>query len=72
METRYKYLIFVERENPKGKTKIFECRNISTQTVLGIIKWYGAWRQYCYFPEVQAVYSAGCLDDISDFIKHLK
>ncbi|MCE5227911.1 MAG: hypothetical protein LLG05_18885 [Porphyromonadaceae bacterium] len=72
MKLEYQYLSFIEVSNPKGKTRIFECRNKNSQTVLGMVKWYGAWRQYCYSPTVQAVYSAGCLDDMSDFIKQLK
>jgi hypothetical protein len=72
MQTEYQYLVFIEKENRTGKTAIFECRNKKSQTVLGLIKWYGAWRQYCYFPVVQAVYSDGCLDDISNFINQLK
>lgn len=72
MKTEYQYLIFVEVDNPNKKTKIFECRNKNSQTVLGLVKWHGAWRQYCYFPTVRAVYSAGCLDDMSEFIKQLK
>jgi hypothetical protein len=71
MQTDYQYLVFVEVENPGGKTQIYECRNKRSQTVLGIVKWYSTWRQYCYFPMVQAVYSAGCLNDIAGFIKQL-
>ena len=72
MKTVYMYLVFVQIENPGKKTSIWECRNKNSQTVLGLIKWYVSWRQYCYFPVVQAVYSAGCLDDISQFINQLK
>ena len=71
MQTEYQYLVFVEVENLTGKTQIYECRNKRSQTVLGIVKWHSAWRQYCYFPMVQAVYSAGCLNDIAGFIKQL-
>ncbi len=71
IKTDYKYLIFVQAPNPGRKTSVWECRNKKSQTVLGHVKWYGAWRQYCYFPMVQAVYNAGCLDDIADFIRQL-
>ena len=38
---------------------------------LGIVKWYGPWRRYCYFPHGIEIYSAGCLADIQDFINQL-
>jgi len=69
----YKYLRFVEKPRPpERKTEIYSCRNKRTDTELGVIRWHGPWRQYCYFPTVQAVYSAGCLQDITDFIGGLK
>jgi hypothetical protein len=73
VKTDYQYLVFVKRENPTGKTFIFECKNKRSNTCLGIVRWYGSWRQYCYLPEMflGAVYSSGCLDDISNFVKQL-
>lgn len=66
----YKYIRFVKTEPKKPrKTSIWSCRNKSAEFELGIIEWYRGWRQYCYFPSITGVYSAGCLDDISDFIK---
>jgi len=66
----YKYLYFVKLAS-NTKTSVWSCQNKSSGTKLGIVKWYGAWRQYCYCPSCNllGVYSAGCLDDISDFIK---
>ena len=72
LKTDYQYLIFVEVPNPGRKTSVWECRNKNSQTVLGTVSWYGPWRQYCYFPSIQAVYSAGCLQDITHFINQLK
>jgi len=70
MKTIYKYIFFtLEAENPK--TKVWAVRNKGSQDKLGIIQWYGPWRQYCYFPCVQAVYSIGCLRDIIDFIESI-
>ena len=70
MKTDYKYLKF-EKTPFEGKTSKWNCITKSSETILGTIKWYGAWRQYCYFPVCEAVYSAGCLKDISDFIEQL-
>jgi len=70
METKYQYIRVVKiADNPK--TSVWSCCNKHSGDELGIIKWYGPWRQYCYFPTTQAVYSKGCLDDIGDFISRL-
>lgn len=70
MKTEYEYLQF-DQQVKGGKTSVWACRNKRQGEVLGHVQWYGAWRQYCYFPSVQAVYSEGCLNDIADFIKQL-
>lgn len=71
MDKRYEFIHFVEIDQ-KPKTKVFSCRNNKSCEELGVIKWYPSWRQYCFFPTVQAVYSAGCLRDIECFISELK
>ena len=72
MKIEYEYLRFVEKPRPAGrKTGIYSCRNLKSDTELGLVRWHGPWRQYCYFPIGQAIYSAGCLQDIADFISRL-
>lgn len=67
--SEYKYIRFVEVNPSKPiKTSVWSCRSRSSDCEIGIVKWYGAWRAYCYYTG-DSVYSAGCLDDISDFIK---
>ena len=66
----FKYISFKKIED-KAKTSVWSCRNNKSGSELGVVKWYGPWRQYCYFPTVQAVYSAGCLEDIKVFIKQV-
>ena len=70
MKTEYEYLLFTEQP-ALGKTTKWNCQNKRSGTVLGGIHWEGGWRQYCYYPTVAAVYSAGCLLDIANFIKQL-
>lgn len=62
------YIRFTELQTA-GKTQTWFVENKKHGDELGLIKWHGAWRQYCYFPSVHAVYSAGCLEDITKFIK---
>lgn len=70
MRLRYNYVHFVEVVK-KAKTSVWTCRNNRTGGELGRIRWYGPWRQYCYFPVTQAVYSKGCLADIAAFLKEV-
>ena len=70
MKTEYKYIHFVKvKGNPK--TSIWICRNNKSNTDLGEVKWYGQWRQYCYFPDGMSVYNIDCLKDIIDFVNQL-
>ncbi len=71
MVLKYKYIYF-ELVEEKLKTKVYSCRNNKSNIELGVIKWHPSWRQYCYFPTVQAVYSNDCLLNIIDFINQLK
>ena len=36
--------------------------------VLGSIKWFGAWRQYAFFPKPETTFNIDCLRDIAAFI----
>ena len=70
MKTEYQYIHFIKKAE-KPKTSIWSCRNNRSDNELGEIKWYSAWRQYCYFPTVQAIYNVGCLENINHFISQL-
>jgi len=41
------------------------------EKILGIIKWYGPWRQYVLFPSDCTLWSHGCLQEVMSFIKGL-
>jgi len=71
LKTQYQFINFVKIPST-GITSKWSCANNRSGDELGEIKWYGAWRQYCYFPTVCAVYSRGCLQDINDFIGQLR
>lgn len=63
------YLEFVEEPTPPDrKTGIWQVCSRSSGAILGRIKWYGAWRQFCFFPEPLTIFNTGCMDDISEFI----
>lgn len=67
MKMKYQYIYFdLVEELPK--TKRWWCRNNKTKSILGVVKWYSGWRQYCFFPEYGCVFNESCLDDISHFL----
>src|SRR5688572_11111304 len=49
----------------KGKTKKFEVVNREQNFTIGEVKWYGAFRQYSFFPVPNTVYERQCLMDIA-------
>lgn len=59
----------VYKEN--RKTPIIELFNRDSQTLLGHIKWHGAWRKYCFFPKPDMLFDAGCLEVITKYIKEI-
>lgn len=38
---------------------------------LGVVKWWPAWRRYCFFPCKDTVYDANCLWEIADFCSRM-
>jgi len=54
-----------------GKTGRFTVANRKNNDVLGVILWYGPWRQYVFVPTLsyETIYSPGCLRDIADFVQ---
>ena len=66
-----KYLDFKVIEY-KPKTKVVSVTSKLHGDTLGIIKWYGAWRQYAFFPEEGTLFNKSCLDDIINYIEGVK
>ncbi len=67
----YKYIAIQETipVNKSRKTKVWDVINRVHGVYIGIIKWYGAWRQYCFFTQGGIILSAGCMPDIEGFVK---
>lgn len=58
-------------EIPGHKTREYRVVSASHGCILGWIRWYSSWRQYCFFPAEATIWSAGCLADVQDFLKQL-
>lgn len=50
------------------KEKVPDVTSIFTDVHLGQIKWYGAWRKYCFFPNKETIWDNKCLEQIIDFL----
>ena len=55
-----------------GKTWVYEITSRSNYQTLGVVKWYGPWRQYCFHPEQETMFNQTCLAEITQFLKDLK
>lgn len=54
-----------------GKTKVIFIINIHHDEVIGEIRWFSRWRQYCFLPNSGTVWNTACLDDVNAVIKQL-
>ncbi len=54
-------------QKPDKLTKVWRVVSVQGDTLLGGIKWWPAWRRYCFFPLTDMLFDANCLWDIADF-----
>lgn len=52
-----------------GKTSRWTVVNKDTGEYIGMVKWYGRWRGYAFFPKQETIYEQRCLRDIAEFIE---
>jgi hypothetical protein len=64
------YLRFIEFEK-KEKTRVIAVMNKHHEEVIGMIKWFSRWRQYCFFPTNETVWNINCLNDVNEVITML-
>lgn len=70
-KTKGTYISFLEGEaNPKTRKWLVVNTEVKLCPIpLGVIKWHGAWRKYCFFPEADTLFEQVCLREIADFIE---
>jgi len=67
-----KFIEFIEEKTSRiQKTKVVSVMNILNNSIIGHIKWYGAWRHYCFFPEEDKIFSDRCMCRIGIEIERL-
>lgn len=64
------YLRF-EEVSTKTRTRFFRVISLHRGNNLGAVYWHPQWRQYCFFPGIDTVWSAGCMREIEEFIESL-
>lgn len=69
----YKYIKIEESivQQPGAKTKKYSIINKDYGGIIGVIKWYGPWRKYSFFPAPNCIFETQCLKDITSFIEKL-
>lgn len=72
MKTEYEYIYFSDITHKTAKTKRFFINSNESHFCLGEVKWYGAWRKYCFFPTPNSVFETKCLSDIILFLNGLQ
>jgi hypothetical protein len=63
-----KYLDF-ELMEEKPKTRVWNVVARRSGDSLGVVAWFAPWRQYCFSPQSDTVFSRGCMETISRFIE---
>lgn len=71
LSTDSKYLEFVRLDLAGRKTPIVTVHS-RREALLGTIRWYGPWRQFCFYPEPATIFNVGCMNDIESVIADLK
>lgn len=67
-----KYFNVVRESIKKGRKKaVYRIVDKNTDGELGVIKWYGAWRKYCFFPSSDTVWDNNCLISINYLLMKL-
>jgi hypothetical protein len=66
-----KYLEFREISKLDKKTKYIQVISKLHGFILGEIRWYGAWRQYVFYPAHDTLYNRTCLSEMSEYLNSL-
>jgi len=53
----------------KPKTSVYSIQSKFDGFELGAVKWYPNWRQYCFFPAAECIWSVDCLTDLKNFVE---
>lgn len=66
-----KYLAIHKEDNAGGPTTRYRIMAKKPPHLIGWIRWYGPWREWCFLPCEGTVWSATCLSDVLYAVKQL-
>lgn len=52
--------------SPSGKTQVWRIEAMGGVT-LGLVRWFGPWRKYAFYPASGTVYEEVCLRELAEF-----
>lgn len=61
-----KYIRMIETLSRDRVTVVYGIYAMRSGTCLGEIKWYGAWRQYTFWPHLGTIWNPDCLREVAD------
>ena len=67
-ELKSDYMIASDVSESGKPTKRWNILSYSSCALLGRIGWYGAWRQYAFFPAEKTIFNSDCLDALQVFL----
>jgi hypothetical protein len=62
------HLRFKSTPSESGKTAIVDIYSVASGDKLGQIRWFGRWRQYCFYPENLTIWNTGCMESVVGYI----
>lgn len=61
MSTPIEKYIRIEPTLAKAKTQVWHVINQRSSEIVGVIKWYGGWRKYVFYPAADCFFDWACL-----------
>lgn len=62
------YIYIIKETQVNRKTPILHICSKLSRDEIGIIKWYGAWRKFCFFPYPETIWDEKCLMALNNFL----
>lgn len=66
-----KYLNVELQARPANRKTDWWCVLANNEDMLGTVKWFGRWRQYCFDPSSQTTFNRTCLQDLAAFLEQV-
>lgn len=64
------HLTYKEFLSSTGKTRVTIIKSSHDNSLLGVVQWSGAWRQYVFQPntQIETIWSHDCLEELKNYI----